>query len=114
MRQFWRRIRRLVGPRPAEEGGAVAGERPAQEGRPKVTLYLRPMCPLCDEAKDLILDVARDIPLDLEEFDITSDLEVYERYKWKIPVVAIEGQEALVSIIKETLLREALKRFARS
>jgi len=72
------------------------------------------MCPLCDEARDLILEVARDVPLDLEDFDITSDIEVYERYKWKIPVVAINGEEKLVSIIKEAPLREALRFAARS
>lgn len=92
-------------------GRPISG--PPQERRPKVTLYMRPMCPLCDEAKDLILEVARDIPVDLEEFDITSDVEVYERYKWKIPVVAIDGEEALASIIKEAAFRAALRRHRR-
>ncbi len=78
--------------------------------RPEVTLYTRPGCLLCDEVRDLIIDLSRIRPLDLVEFDITSDLEAYDRYKWAIPVVAVNGVERLSAPITERDLIRVLGR----
>lgn len=83
--------------------------RPAS-GRPKVTLFTRPGCLLCDEVRDILIDLSRKWPVQLEEFDITSDIEVYEKYKWAVPVVALDGVERLSAPITETDLVRLLSR----
>lgn len=76
----------------------------------RVTLYMRPGCCLCDAARDEILDLAERIPLVLEERDITADVELYERYRYTIPVVAINGREALFTDVDAKRLEAALRR----
>lgn len=57
----------------------------------QVTLYTRPGCHLCDEAKRAMLAAAcRDLYA-LREVNIDSDPELTRRYGWDIPVVLING-----------------------
>ncbi len=58
---------------------------------------------------DVIKRAGRDYPLTIEEVDITTDPALYERYRYVIPVVAIDGVEALVSKVSEVWLRRALR-----
>jgi glutaredoxin len=58
-----------------------------------VTLYTKPGCHLCEEAKDEIESVGSG-GFDLVEVNIAGDLELYERLKYDIPVVLIDGVEA--------------------
>ncbi len=60
----------------------------------KVVLYSKPSCPLCEEAKDLLLAFQDQYGYDLNEVDIYSDDELLEKYQLMIPVVEIDGQEA--------------------
>lgn len=77
---------------------------------PVVTLFTKEGCTLCHKARQIIEKVARDYPLVLEEFDITSDPAIYEQYRYCIPVVHIDGREAFVSKVSELWLRRALTR----
>jgi glutaredoxin len=58
-----------------------------------VTLYTRPGCHLCDEARDAIT-VRRDVlpPFDLREVDIEADPILHARYLERIPVVEVDGE----------------------
>ncbi len=57
----------------------------------KLTLYSKPDCPLCDELK-ADLDVLREqFEFTLEERDIEDDSVLFERYRYLIPVLDIEG-----------------------
>jgi glutaredoxin len=57
----------------------------------KLTLYSKPDCPLCDELK-ADLDVLREqFEFILEERDIEVDSVLFERYRYLIPVLDIEG-----------------------
>ena len=40
---------------------------------PKVVLYSRPGCHLCDEAREVVLAERSTTPFDLEEIDIETD-----------------------------------------
>jgi glutaredoxin len=60
----------------------------------RVTIYSRPGCHLCDKAKEAILTAACPDDLILEEINIDTDPELRERYKFDIPVIAINGVEA--------------------
>lgn len=76
---------------------------------PRLTLYTKKGCSLCDKAKETIRKVASDVPLDYEEFDITKDPATYEKYRWSIPVLAIDGKEQFVTKVSEVWLRRALQ-----
>ncbi len=58
-----------------------------------VTLYGRPGCCLCDEAREVLLDVRARHPFELVERDIEQDPGLHRRYLERIPVVAVDGVE---------------------
>jgi glutaredoxin len=74
----------------------------------RVTFYTRPGCHLCEQAEELLTDLRRDYDVHLTSIDITADLSLYERYKYEIPVVVVEGGGTVAGRIDERLLRHAL------
>jgi glutaredoxin len=56
---------------------------------PEVTLYGRPGCHLCDEARAAILALDG---IDLREVDIESDDRLFAAMLERIPVVEVEGR----------------------
>ncbi len=52
-------------------------------------LYVRPGCHLCEAAEEWLAELAAEHGAALREFNILADPDVYERYKWQIPVLAI-------------------------
>jgi len=66
---------------------AVAGPR-------EVTLYTRPDCHLCEEAKVAIAPLLREFGAALREINIENDPVLEERYGWDIPVVFIGPRKA--------------------
>ena len=58
-----------------------------------VTLYGRPGCHLCDEARAALLRVRADVPFELREIDIDGDDELLRAYLERIPVIEIDGRE---------------------
>jgi glutaredoxin len=61
----------------------------------RVTLYTKAGCHLCDEARDHLDDLAGDLEFDLTEIDIRSDDALFERYRYRIPVIVVDGVERL-------------------
>jgi glutaredoxin len=72
-----------------------------------IVLYTKVGCHLCDDACALLDDLAADVEFDLREVDILSDSMLYERYKYRIPVVEIDGVEILEGRFDLTDLRAA-------
>ena len=62
--------------------------------KPRVTIYSRPGCHLCDEAKTAIQLAGCSDLFTLEEVNIESDDELLKKYKYDIPVILIDGVEA--------------------
>jgi glutaredoxin len=62
--------------------------------KPRVTLYTRAGCCLCDEAKLVLADARRRADFDYEEFDIDLDPELCHRYNDEVPVIAINQVKA--------------------
>jgi glutaredoxin len=60
----------------------------------QITLYGRKRCPLCDKAKNTLIELKEDWDFTLEEVDIEKSDELTERYGLMIPVVKIDGEEA--------------------
>jgi len=59
-----------------------------------VTLYTRPGCHLCDEAKSAIALLLREFSASLREVNIDDDPVLRERYDWDIPVIFIGQKKA--------------------
>jgi glutaredoxin len=79
-----------------------------------VTLYSRPGCHLCDDARAALARVRARAPFALQEVDIESDDALHARYLERIPVVALDGQELFDYFVdEETLSRLILYREAR-
>ena len=61
---------------------------------PRVVIYSRPGCHLCEEAKIVIEASGYRGEYTLEEINIVSDAELLRRYRYDIPVITINGEEA--------------------
>ena len=71
-------------------------------------------CCLCDDAKEIIEQVIAEMPAELKTTDIESDPELFERYKEKIPVVLINGEESFVYKVHPITLRKKLEKILKS
>ncbi|MFT5367724.1 MAG: glutaredoxin [Candidatus Latescibacterota bacterium] len=76
---------------------------------PRVTLYSKPDCHLCEIAKERIASVRRCVAFELETVDITSDPVLYARYRERIPVVLLEGKEVFAYRVSEKILTQKLR-----
>ena len=64
--------------------------------KPHVIIYSRPGCHLCDEAKAAIMSAGCSDQFTFEEVNIESDEELLRKYKYDIPVIAIDGIETFI------------------
>ena len=63
---------------------------------PTITLYAKAGCHLCDEAREALEAALADrSDLALDEIDIRRDPALFERYRYRIPVIAVDGVERL-------------------
>jgi len=74
----------------------------------EVFLYSRPGCHLCDDAAELLERLAQRIPMTITEVNILGDIDLYERYKHRIPVVALAGGLTLAAPIRADELERLL------
>ncbi len=63
-------------------------------GKPHVTFYTKPGCHLCEEAKLEMEAAGLQDQYTFEEVNIELDTEAFERYKFEIPVININGHKA--------------------
>ncbi len=75
-----------------------------------VTLYAKAGCCLCDDARALLEELAAETDFELREVDIRSDPALFERYRYRIPVVTVDGKEAVEGRIGSQDLAAALGR----
>ena len=73
-----------------------------------VTLYGRPECHLCDDARAALKHMQASTPFDLHEVDIETDDALFKRYLERIPVVALDGEELFDHFVDEEALRRKL------
>lgn len=58
----------------------------------RVTLYTRPGCHLCDDARLVVEQVCAEAGTAYDEVDITSSPELLEAYAEQIPVTLVDGR----------------------
>jgi hypothetical protein len=74
----------------------------------KLTLYHAAGCHLCESARRVLAQVRSDVPFELEEVDISGDDELESRYRERIPVVLVDGEEAFTYFVHPDGLRRRL------
>ncbi|HEU4337653.1 MAG TPA: glutaredoxin family protein [Nocardioides sp.] len=75
---------------------------------PRITLYTRPGCHLCDDARAVIEGVCADLGESYDEIDITGDDELEDRFTDDVPVTFVDGRQHDFWRVDETRLRAAL------
>ena len=76
--------------------------------KPHVIIYSRPGCHLCDEAKVAITSTGCSDHFTLEEVNIESDNELLRKYKYDIPVIAIDGIVTFIHRVTTEDFRHAI------
>ncbi len=80
---------------------------------PRVTLYGRVACHLCDEARAVVARVCGElgeqwVELDVDDPPAPGGPDLFERYGERVPVVAVDGVEVAQWRVSEAALRLAL------
>ena len=70
----------------------------------RLTLYGRPGCHLCDDAREILEHVGEPFA----EVDIEQDDELHARLLERIPVVVLDGDELFEHFVDERTLRVRL------
>jgi glutaredoxin len=58
-----------------------------------ITLFGKPGCHLCEEARETVERVRAEHPFELVEVDVSLDARLQRRYGERIPVLALDGEE---------------------
>jgi glutaredoxin len=74
----------------------------------EITLFGKPGCCLCDEARRAIEEVRARRPFELTEVDVSTDPVLHARYGERIPVVTVDGREAFELGLTATELENLL------
>ena len=76
---------------------------------PRLVLYGRPGCHLCDDARAVLERVGAPFA----EIDITTDDALHAAYLERIPVVTLDGEELFEYFVDEPALRGVLGKVGR-
>jgi glutaredoxin len=76
----------------------------------KLTLYGKPGCCLCDEAREAVEEVRSELAFDVEHVDVSLDPGLHREYGERIPVLDVDGEEAFELGFEAPALRERLGR----
>jgi glutaredoxin len=74
----------------------------------RVTLYSKPGCHLCDDARAVIERVCAEAGTSYDDIDITTSAELMTAYGEQIPVTFVDGRQHDFWRVDEARLRHAL------
>jgi glutaredoxin len=75
-----------------------------------LTLYGKPGCHLCDDARAVVERVRAQRPFELREVDVTLDPPLHREDGERIPVLALDGADLFEFHVDEAVLLERLDR----
>jgi hypothetical protein len=78
------------------------------EPPPRVVLYSRPGCHLCDDARAVVAAVCAELGERFDEVDITTSEELTRRFGEEIPVTFVDGSQHDFWRVDPERLRAAL------
>lgn len=76
---------------------------------PRVTLYRRAGCHLCDDARTVIEAVCAELGESFSEVDIDADQALRERFTDEVPVTFVDGRQHDFWRVDPARLRSALR-----
>jgi glutaredoxin len=76
---------------------------------PRVVLYTRPECHLCDDAREVVVRVCAELGESWDEVDISADAELERRFGEEIPVTFVDGEQHDFFRVSADRLRRALR-----
>ncbi|WP_405062396.1 glutaredoxin family protein [Kribbella sp. NBC_01505] len=74
----------------------------------RVTLYGKPGCHLCDDARAIVEAVCAEVGVEWTEVDITQDDALFVQYGEQIPVTLVDGKQHDFWRVDPARLRKAL------
>jgi glutaredoxin len=74
----------------------------------RVTLYGKPGCHLCEDARVIVENVCAELGVDWTEVDITQDPHLFEEYGEQIPVTFVDGRQHDFWRVDPVRLKKAL------
>jgi glutaredoxin len=75
---------------------------------PRVTLYSRQGCHLCDDARQVVARVCADLGESFDEVDVDTDADLVDRFGDEVPVTFVDGRQHDFWRVDEARLRAAL------
>ena len=82
----------------------------SDQAGPRVTLYSRPGCHLCDDARAVIAATCAELGEEYVEISIDDDPALQSRFAEEIPVTFVDGRQHDFWRVDEQRLRTALGR----
>lgn len=74
----------------------------------RIKFYYKPGCWFCDQAEEMLMGFKERYGLEIEKIDITQDEELYELYRFDIPVIEFEDGTTLHGRIRKKELIQKL------
>lgn len=78
-------------------------------GQHEVFLVSKRECPLCDEARDLLIRLKRRMPFRFVERHIDDDAELAARHELEVPVLFLDGERFGFGHVEVPRLEAALR-----
>ena len=75
-----------------------------------VTLYGKPGCHLCEDAREIVERVRAEHPFELQEVDVSLDPVLHREYGDRIPVLEVDGEELFEFHVEEAVLVQRVDR----
>jgi glutaredoxin len=74
----------------------------------KIKILSKPDCHLCDEAKETIQRVTKRLPIEIDVIDIEKDPELFNQYRYDIPVIFLDERKIFKHRVDEQKLKKIL------
>jgi len=74
-----------------------------------LTVYSKPGCHLCEELRAALEELQPEHRFTLDELDITTNPELFARYRYEIPVLLKDGEEVARGRITDRELMALLR-----
>ncbi|MBL7959813.1 glutaredoxin family protein [bacterium] len=75
-----------------------------------IEIFSKPECHLCDEAKDALKKAKKYFNLEIIEINIEENQEYFEKYRYDIPVIRINGRKAFKHKLDAAQLKMRLEK----
>jgi glutaredoxin len=94
----------------ASRKSSRSGVTPVAKQTPiEVTFYTKAGCHLCEEAREMLEEIAEQISYELTEVDIRTNMAIFEIYRYRIPVIVLNRETLIEGRIDADELARAFR-----